>query len=315
MKMISTTLIFALLISLTSFADQAPYERIVAFGDSLTDGGTYSQAASNAGGGKYTTNPGQIWIEVVAEKLNLKIQPNRFEGFQSPLLVVGGFNYAQGGARVTIPADPKDAVKETARSVSEQISYFVTAHKKFNATDLVFLQGGANDLFAQLKSVAAGQLPPEQAVQNVGVAAAQFAALAKQLKSVGAVHLYVINLPMIESTPRVVALGPQIQGLVAMMIKTFNATLAGQLQGTDIQQLDIYTFDKTLNENYQQYGFKNIDKVACKSEVVGGWSLFCSANSLVEPGADLTYKFADPIHPSTGYSKAAGDFIYKKVTE
>ena len=38
----------------------AKVQRMVVFGDSLSDAGTYTPAAAAVGGGKFTTNPGQI---------------------------------------------------------------------------------------------------------------------------------------------------------------------------------------------------------------------------------------------------------------
>ena len=42
--------------------------QVVSFGDSLSDVGTYSPvAAANFGGGRFTTNPGEVWVQNVAK--------------------------------------------------------------------------------------------------------------------------------------------------------------------------------------------------------------------------------------------------------
>ena len=41
--------------------------QIVSFGDSLSDVGTYAPIASAVGGGRFTTNPGQVWTQDVAQ--------------------------------------------------------------------------------------------------------------------------------------------------------------------------------------------------------------------------------------------------------
>ena len=41
--------------------------QIVSFGDSLSDVGTYAPIASVLGGGRFTTNPGQVWTQDVAQ--------------------------------------------------------------------------------------------------------------------------------------------------------------------------------------------------------------------------------------------------------
>src|SRR3978361_2316416 len=50
--------------------------QVVSFGDSLSDVGTYAPvAAANFGGGRFTTNPGQIWVQDVAQYYGDKLQP------------------------------------------------------------------------------------------------------------------------------------------------------------------------------------------------------------------------------------------------
>src|SRR5579875_3554105 len=41
--------------------------QVVSFGDSLSDVGTYSQIKLGFGGGRFTTNPGQVWTQNVAQ--------------------------------------------------------------------------------------------------------------------------------------------------------------------------------------------------------------------------------------------------------
>ena|ERR1035437_2404229 len=53
-----------------SGAPVAPASRnfqIVSFGDSLSDVGTFAPIASLAGGGRFTTNPGMVWVQDVAQ--------------------------------------------------------------------------------------------------------------------------------------------------------------------------------------------------------------------------------------------------------
>ncbi len=84
-----------------TFANVNQVHRIILFGDSLSDQGTYMNFAGQYGGGKFTTNPGKLWIELVSENLKLNISANRLDGFNQPAQILGGLNFAQGGARVT----------------------------------------------------------------------------------------------------------------------------------------------------------------------------------------------------------------------
>lgn len=293
----------------------SPYARIVSFGDSLSDLGTYGMAAGPVGGGKFTTNPGKIWVEVIAAKLGLEVKPKRQEGFGLPVRELGGFNYAQGGSRVVAPRAKADdeAASATARPVVEQVSMFLAEYKAFNATDLVLIQGGANDLFAQLTNLKAGKITPEQAVQNMIQTANELALIIAQLKASGAQKLVVVNLPAIEQTPKMSSLNPQTRQLIKLMVVSFNTTLAQQTSAMGILLVDFYHFDLDFNANYQNLGFKNISTPACKNSIPTSSSLFCSGKTLIEVGADLTYKFADDVHPATGFSKVAGEFIYSEI--
>lgn len=295
-----------------------PYSRIVSFGDSLSDLGTYGMFAGPLGGGKFTTNPGKIWIEVIGEKLQLETKPNRQEGFGLPVEEIGGFNYGQGGARVVFPKAQSVADDEkptlTARPVIEQVGMFLMKHKAFNADDLVLIQGGPNDLFSALSGLQSGKLTPEQAVQSMFQVANDLSAIIANLKNSGAQKIVVVNLPVIEQTPRVLGLSPQAQQLVASLVNAFNSALAQKLSVLNVLLIDLYSFDLNFNLIHANLGFKDISHPGCKvSSLPTGSSLFCSPRTLVEPGADLTYKFADEIHPSTGYSKAVGEFIFAEI--
>lgn len=158
--------------------------RVIAFGDSLTDGGAYSRGNSlilqlNVGVpkqaadlvGKFTNSPGDIWVEVLAKRLNLTIAPERFEvGSASPVAstnasnsAANATNYAQGGSRVNdtvrrngvvvrepgVGCTPNAAGACTAQaavSVKTQIDRAL-AKGNFSATDLVVVWAGANDVF------------------------------------------------------------------------------------------------------------------------------------------------------------------------
>lgn len=107
-----------------------PFKRLIVFGDSLSDGGAYTRWAAYAAtgnaalvgsgsladlakaapfGGKFTTNPGSVWVENLATALGYALKPANLMGGGIPsvdLTVAGGCttctNYAQGGSRVTM---------------------------------------------------------------------------------------------------------------------------------------------------------------------------------------------------------------------
>jgi phospholipase/lecithinase/hemolysin len=284
--------VLLIVFSLSTFA--APnfdFKRMITFGDSLSDVGTYAQAAGPQGGGQFTTNPGSIWVEVISQKLNLPMQSNRQEGFGLPIKFLGGLNYAQGGSRLVLASDEAKESRLSARPIAEQVGYFLIDNKKFNEQDLVFVQGGANDIFAQMNGLKAGSVTPEQALQNMKQAADDFSVMIANIKNSGAHHVVVINLPVIEKTPFVLSLDPNVQKLVAGMVATFNHQLAAKLVDMHVTLIDFYSFDLQFNQDYQKLGFVNITEPACKMDVLPSESsLFCNAQTLKAESAYLNYK-------------------------
>lgn len=148
--------------------------RIIAFGDSLTDGGAYSRGNSlilqtQVGipkvaadlVGKFTNSPGNNWVETFAIKLGTTIAPERFEvgaanptfGTNGPNSAANATNYAQGGSRVAknpgVGCSPNAQGQCTAQAavpLTTQIDRAL-AKGRFAATDLVLIWGGANDVF------------------------------------------------------------------------------------------------------------------------------------------------------------------------
>src|ERR1700692_1185008 len=161
------------------------------FGDSLSDVGTYAPVApADFGGGRFTTNPGQIWTQNVAQYYGDTLTAAQTGGFGVPLAPASGLGYAQGGARVTLqpgighatPGTPNaDFSQATTIPVNDQVTSYISAHGSFNANQLVLVNGGANDIFYNLAvaqataagiqaQLAAGTITPAQA-QAAGAAA------------------------------------------------------------------------------------------------------------------------------------------------
>lgn len=319
MKSLIYLMVFAFLAAPSAFS-QSQYQRLIVFGDSLSDVGTYSKTASLMKGGKFTTNPGMIWIEIIAQSLKLPMQPNRYEGVAYPTQIVGGFNYAQGGARIKLERGEKEPEVEklglTGRPITTQIQYFLKQHKKFLPTDLVFIQGGANDVFSQLGQSQSGHISQEAALKNVVLAANQLNELILSIRKAGATNVVVLSLPFIQKTPLVLGMPAQSQMLVDSMVQSYNAQLAMGARTLGVRLIDLVHFEKAMNQNYSQYGFKNITQPACSLRFLPEKSaLFCSPKNFMEANANSTYKFADLIHPTTGFSQLMGRYILSELSQ
>ncbi|TCK44618.1 phospholipase/lecithinase/hemolysin [Paraburkholderia sp. BL8N3] len=256
--------------------------QVVSFGDSLSDAGTYSPvAARNFGGGRFTTNPGQVWTQDVAQYYGDTLTPAATGGFGVPLTAAPGFGYAQGGARVKLqpgighaPAGTPNAdyAQATTIPVNDQVSSYLAAHGSFNANQLVLINGGANDILLNLSqaqaaaaAAAAGQITPAQALaaanaaqQAIGQAAIDLASVIGRVVQAGATHVVVSTVPNIGGSPqgllssdKGVALTKASQG--------FNLALQGALTQAGLLSkviyVDVYSWIDGVTANFQSLGF------------------------------------------------------------
>ncbi|MBU6188088.1 MAG: hypothetical protein KGR68_02120 [Betaproteobacteria bacterium] len=314
--------------------DIKPIKRVIAFGDSLTDGGTYTVWASFAAsgqprfdpatplpslesasiwGGKFTTNPGKVWVEHLAASYGYAIKPAMLMGGTQPsanLLQLGCStctNYAQGGSRVALQpgignrgtaAGPSNYDRTSAFNaastipVKEQIDIHLgnPGEGKFKAGDLVLVFAGANDIFIQAQSGQSQQVIAEA----VGAAAMQLAEQAARLKAANASSLVVIGLPDMGKTPSGAASGAaSAAGLSALSLQVFNGTLAAALKAQNIVFVDPNEILTAVLTKPADYGFKvTIDTDASKALA----STACGINQIAAAA-----QFDDPKNPSSLY--------------
>ena len=274
-----------------------PFTRIVSFGDSLSDVGTYrTKLVADQGDGLYSINgdfskeglPYTNWTQYLASTLQVS-QPcaaeigltppqilvnaqdvNKLQSLaQAPAAQTGCFNYAEGGARVTNPIGPGNAMLYTAFNDASglvgQLTYpLVTqvanfsAANQFSDTDLVTVLAGGNDLFMNrggldgaIKQIQATvpsdqqddqiKLAAQAAIDAMTLAGTQLSALVKdQMIAAGATHVVVIDLPDVSLTPDAAIYKTTATGAVAEslhpnlvhdMVVAFNAALQNGLFG------------------------------------------------------------------------------------
>ena len=314
----------------TSKSSTPQYLQIISFGDSLSDVGTYRVGAVAAvGGGEFTINGpnNEIWVQDIATALSLPA-PCAAEtglngaaslGFSVPVATHSGcLGYAQGGARVTNPVGPGNALLGGSNAllglltvpVATQIQNYLTANNgAFSSSDLVTVWAGANDLFIQADTVAAGAETPAQAAAAMAQAATELASYVNmEILGKGATHVLVLNLPDITLTPYALALPSADLPFIAQLVATFNQTLQAGLASDSSSQLlmiDAYTLSQTEAANASTYGLTNITTPACNLSPTANplsSSLICSAANLSSSNV-LNYEYADTVHP-TPYSHA-----------
>ncbi|WP_244814313.1 SGNH/GDSL hydrolase family protein [Caballeronia sp. Lep1P3] len=300
--------------------------QVVSFGDSLSDVGTYAPvAAANFGGGRFTTNPGEVWVQDVAKYYGDTLTPAMTGGFGTPPSTQSGLGYAQGGSRVTNPvgvghqtADPANYAGALTVPVAQQVTNYLSSHGGFNGNQLVIVNGGANDILYNLSAVQAGQMTPAQASAAIGQAAIDLAGVIGKIVQSGATHVLVSDVPDIGTTPQGMMSTATTRALLSQASLGFNQALSAALTQSGLMSkviyLDIVGPLANITANYQQYGFAvsntgtgcNLQAMAAAAKAFGepnpsdfATSLFCSPQTYTAANADQTYMYADTVHPTT----------------
>lgn len=308
------------------------YGKLVAFGDSLSDIGSYAVGVvASMGGGKYTVNSADAknWTELLAAQMGVAAPCAAQTGLNSaaelggPVATVnhsGCYAYAQGGARVTNPIGPGNAallalgdssgaLGQLTDPVVNQISRHLAAvGGSFSASDLVSVMAGGNDLFMNLgtlqATIAAGGDPvaaATAAVTAMGVAGAELAGYVKALVvAKGATHVVVVNLPDASQTPGAATQDEATRALIQQMVVTFNTQLANGLadQTDTVLLVDAYAAGQDQIAHPAQYGLTNVSLPAC--DLTGALaslptSLVCTEATLISPNT-TNFLFADGNH-------------------
>ena len=270
-------------------AGSAPFDNVVVFGDSLSDTGQFFSTSLNAYS-KFTTNPGDVAVQLVAGKYGFNLQPSR----------VGGSDYAYGGAGVVTDDNGPDP---TIPTITQQVTGYLANGTKADPHSLYMVWGGANDIFYHSTQYGVGTFFPgagetaAQATANINAAATQELVLINQLKQAGANYLVVFNLPDIGATPSAhqnEALVPGIGAFLTGVSQSYNQTLNAGL-GSHTLAVNTYALFEQVVADPAKYGFTNITTPACTTSS----SHDCDGSTLVAPNANQTYLFADGVHPTT----------------
>jgi outer membrane lipase/esterase len=290
-------------------AEELRFDNLYVIGDSLSDGGTYTQAV-RAGGAPFEINyrfltnapdgSSLTYAEVLALRLGITLQPNVYSAVPAaPLgeVALGGTNYAEGGSRVSdqpgIANDPNFGI--TTIPLTEQVDRLLADSPSFDANDLIILWGGANDVFAQATAVGGMFITPQTAAGNMAQAAVTLAAQVERVKAAGAQTVIVVTVPDIGKTPFGLSQDPLSAGLLTLLSDTFNTQLASSLAGNAVM-VDSQKLLGAIQADPAKYGFTAPDAATVPA---------CSDSSLtciqgVNASLDSEQRvFADGVHPTT----------------
>ena len=289
---------------------------VYVFGDSLSDAGYYRPWLLSIGIpssivsqlGRFTTNPGPVWSELVTQFYGVTPGPSN----------AGGTIYAQGGARVALspgitpPGQPE-------RPISTQITEYLSTHG--NAADpnaLYTIWGGANDFFVQAATLQAGAITPAQFQANMlAVVPAEIQQVGR-LYQAGARNVMVFANYDPSFTPAIAAADATTRGAFTQLAVGLNSSLFGGLAGAGLRVIpvDVFSLMNEIRATPAAFGFTNSTGVACGVSPLSGnaSSQFCLPNTLVAADAATTYVFADASgHLTTGTNRIIAQFAESMI--
>lgn len=298
----------ALLLGLGSPGYATTYDKLVVFGDSLSDGGNafnmvnspiYPNGFPPPPNNERNSN-GLVAVEYLAQRLGVELLPSS----------EGGTNYAvsgamtgqrtsvfplPGGPLVTTEnyADPVYGASDlrTGTSLASQVSQFIGSGTAYNASSTLFVVwAGANDFF-----FAPDASTVESTIINVANAVGALA-------TAGARHILVPNLPNLALTPAIRSLdaatpGAGIAEAYAQLSLGYNAALRDTLGPLGMQWavalhgLEITFFDVDAS----------LMGVLANPSALGLTNVTDSCNNIffTETCANPDeYLFWDPVHPT-----------------
>lgn len=288
--------------------------QVVAFGDSLSDAGTYAPIASKVDGGRFTTNPGQVWVQDLAQYYSGSLDAAYTISLSHSLSPSGGYDYAEGGATVATPAADNnfltDLIGDVEMPVTDQVTSYLQAHGSFNANQLVVVWAGANDVLR------AGT--PPDANTTVQDAATKLAQVVGQIVQNGASHVVVLDLPAIGNSPKGIAKtdgGANLNQLSQLFNSAFDAQMQAAGTAGKVLEIDTYNWINSVLANYGSYGFKvsNTGQACDPNTTLDGSALMCSPANYVTADADQTYMFADDLHLTTHMHTLLAQYVEQQL--
>ncbi len=301
LRPIRSILAAALALTAVPALAQDVYSQTVFFGDSLTDSGFYAPITGNPAVSRFTTNPGLVWAEFLADYYGTNAGP-AWQLTSTGVVGGDGDNYAAGGATIGPgPGFPPQPPTLFAPSLSTQIGAYLAANGGRADPDALFtVWGGANDLFFHLNGATDLATFLSAATDQVGLVAS--------LQNGGARYILVPTMPDVGKTPFGLSLGPAGSAGVTQLVMAYNGTLFGGLQaaGLRVIPLDTFNFINEITASPSTYGFVNVTSPACPG--VPAALGFCNPSTYATPDAAETYAFADGVHPSTGAHRLLSQF-------
>ena len=293
----------------TSTAQAQTYNRLVVFGDSLSDNGNLTVPFGGVGAppppyfqGRFSNGP------VFTELLGF----TAVRGATPGASVSGSINYAYGGARTDNTVLNFGISPPTVPGMRTQLTTYTNAGGTFGANDLVSVLGGANNIFQAFPGAAASPATAQSTMQTVALSAANdINFIVNTIAQAGAGTILVSNLPRLGITPQFAptnpSVGPAGSALADFSGTTFNSALLSNLRttaaarpGSNIILMDLYKISDPLRANPGAFGLTNVTS-----------SCFTGVSVCANPDG---YLYWDGVHPTAAghrlLARLANDYLY-----
>jgi outer membrane lipase/esterase len=270
---------------------EGPFTQTVFFGDSLSDSGFFRPALVQQAGpsaalaGRFTTNPGLVWAEYLANYYGTDASP-AWSTNGATVTNGTGTNFAIGGARTGVTSG-------ASLSMTTQVGAYLARNAGVADPNALYtVWGGANDLFAVAAGAPAQTTIANAVTSQIGVVGA--------LSNAGARYILVPTIPDLGITPSFRAQGATASATATGLATTYNNALFGGLATAGYRFIPLDTFHllQEIVANPSAYGIANVTGTACNPQITAS-SLTCTPLNYAAPGADQSYAFADGVHPSS----------------
>lgn len=279
--------ILAFVLWLLSNSALAGYNKLVVFGDSLSDSGNGSFITGGVAPATPTgrASNGPVAVELLAARLGI-------DDFKASRL--GGTNYAVFGATTDTrnvsyltdtPTGSSAFPEMESTGLQSQFADMVADGPLDPSTTLYLIWGGANDIFL---ADAMGISLPVAANGAVG----NLMGLMGNLLGLGAQNILMVGMPDLGLSPFAIDRGPAAQLGLSALADGINDTLEGLIDGAaaasgaNLMFYDPTTVARRIAADAESYGFTNI-----------------TDQCILSPAALATncegYAFLDDVHPST----------------
>lgn len=308
-RLIASVFVGALLLVYTPCVKAWAYSDLYVLGDSLSDQGNFfgttaylqSQGVNvpltppleytdGTTSGRFTN--GRNYIDYLAPKL----------GLSSTSSLLGGNNYAYGGARTYY--HPEDFLG--MKSLLDQYNLYQSTHATADPNALYIVWAGANNLKDILLPPTGTPLTSTQITQELFDTVGDVGQVISSLAGIGARNILVPNLPDLGIVPLATGGGaPNADAtFLAASYNDLLDSLLDSFSGINLMRFDSFSFVDDVYYNPAKYGLSDVTGAAYNKFVEAGGS------TVANPDEYLSW---DGFHPTSVAHSLLADGIYRSA--